>query len=54
LMTAWTPATWAEAIGSSPFEQVATYDGGSNDAWPQVDGSATGGLLWHELVLPSA
>jgi SAM-dependent methyltransferase len=54
LMTAWTPATWAEAIASSPFEQVATYDGGSNDAWPQVDGSATGGLLWHELVLPSA
>jgi hypothetical protein len=28
-MTAWTPATWAQAIQASPFEEVATYDGGT-------------------------
>jgi len=48
-MTAWTPATWADAIGASPFEQVATYDGGRKGQWPRVDATATGGLLWHEL-----
>jgi SAM-dependent methyltransferase len=50
-MTAWTAATWAEAIASSPFQQVATYDGGTKGQWPRVDASATGGLLWHELLL---
>ena len=50
-MTAWTPATWAEAIAASPFELVATYDGGTKGQWPRVDASATGGLLWHELTL---
>jgi len=50
-MTAWTPATWAEAIAASPFEEAATYDGGTNAQWPQVDATATGGLLWHELVV---
>jgi hypothetical protein len=50
-MTAWTPATWAEAIEASPFEQVATYDGGTKGQWPRVDASATGGLLWHELTV---
>ena len=48
-MTAWTPATWAEAIDASPFELVATYDGGTKGVWPRVDATATGGLLWHEL-----
>jgi SAM-dependent methyltransferase len=52
-MTAWTPATWAEAIASSPFEEVATYDGGTKGLWPRVDATAVGGLLWHELVVPS-
>jgi SAM-dependent methyltransferase len=50
-MTAWTPATWAEAIKASPFELVATYDGGRKGKWPRVDAAATGGLLWHELGL---
>jgi hypothetical protein len=50
-MTAWTPATWAAAIAASPFEEVATYDGGRKGAWPRVDATATGGLLWHELTL---
>ena len=49
-MTAWTPATWAEAIETSPFDLVATYDGGMKGEWPRVDATATGGLLWHELV----
>jgi SAM-dependent methyltransferase len=48
-MTAWTPATWHTAIDASPFTEVATYDG-AQDAWPRVALSATGGLLWHELV----
>ncbi len=50
-MTAWTPATWAEAIKASPFELAATYDGGTKGQWPQVEATATGGLLWHELTL---
>jgi SAM-dependent methyltransferase len=49
-MTAWTPATWADAIAASPFDEVATYDGGGKGQWPRVDAFATGGLLWHELV----
>jgi SAM-dependent methyltransferase len=48
-MTAWTPETWHRAIEASPFEQVATYDGGVKDAWPEVGRDATGGLLWHDL-----
>jgi SAM-dependent methyltransferase len=50
-MTAWTPATWAAAVEASPFEEAATYDGGTKGRWPRVDAAATGGLLWHELVL---
>jgi hypothetical protein len=50
-MTAWTPTMWAAAIAASPFEEVATYDGGRKGQWPRVDATATGGLLWHELVL---
>jgi SAM-dependent methyltransferase len=49
-MTVWTPATWADAIAASPFSQVATYDGGRRGRWPSVPPTATGGLLWHELV----
>jgi SAM-dependent methyltransferase len=49
-MTAWTPATWAAAIHASPFEEVATYDGGRKGQWPRVPPDATGGLLWHELI----
>jgi SAM-dependent methyltransferase len=48
--TAWTPATWAEAIAASPFSEAATYDGGRKGTWPSVPPTATGGLLWHELV----
>jgi SAM-dependent methyltransferase len=50
-MTAWTPETWRAAIDASPFEEVATYDGGvARDRWPEVGADATGGLLWHDLV----
>lgn len=49
-LTAWTPRTWAEAIAASPFSEAATYDGGRKGRWPSVSPSATGGLLWHELV----
>ncbi len=50
-MTAWTPETWHAAIDASPFDQVATYDGGvAKDRWPEVGGETTGGLLWHHLV----
>jgi hypothetical protein len=48
-MTAWTPATWQAAIEASPFEEAATYDGGVEDAWPEVGRDAAGGLLWHDL-----
>ena len=51
-MTLWTPETWATAIDASPYAEVATYDGGvEKDRWPRVGRDATGGLLWHELVL---
>jgi SAM-dependent methyltransferase len=50
-MTLWMPDTWQVAIDASPFEEVATYDGGvARDQWPEVGRDATGGLLWHELV----
>jgi hypothetical protein len=42
-MTAWTPATWPAAIAASPFDEVATYDGGTKGQWPRVDATATGG-----------
>ena len=48
-MTAWTPAAWRAAVEASPFEEVATYDGGVKDTWPDVGRDATGGLLWHDL-----
>ena len=49
-MTAWTPTTWAAAIDASPFREVATYDAGKRGSRPRVEPTATGGLLWHELV----
>jgi SAM-dependent methyltransferase len=49
-MTLWTPETWATAISSSPFREVATYDAGKKGERPRVDQRATGGLLWHQLV----
>jgi SAM-dependent methyltransferase len=50
VMTAWTAGTWRAAIEASPFEEVATYDGGvARDQWPEVGRDATGGLLWHDL-----
>ena len=49
-MTAWTPETWAEAIAASLNGEAATYDGGRRGRWPSVPSTATGGLLWHELV----
>jgi SAM-dependent methyltransferase len=49
-MTLWTPTTWRTAIEASPFDEVATYDGGvARDRWPEVGREATGGLLWHDL-----
>lgn len=48
-MTVWTASTWAQAVGASPFEQVATYDGAAKGQWPRVGPTATGRLLWHEL-----
>ena len=50
-MTLWMPRTWAAAIDSSPFREVATYDAGRKGGRPEVDASATGGLLWHQLVV---
>ena len=48
-MSAWTPRTWREAIARSPFEEVATYDGGVRGR-PPVELEECGGLFWHELV----
>jgi SAM-dependent methyltransferase len=48
-MTAWTPARWRRAVAESPFEEVATYDGGLRER-PRVELEQCGGLLWHELV----
>jgi len=49
-MTAWTPATWTDALEASPFGEVATYDGRKGGQWPRVEPTATGSLLWHELA----
>ena len=48
-MTLWMPETWARAIDASPLTQVATYDAGKKGSRPQVEPTATGGLLWHDL-----
>src|SRR5262249_29922507 len=48
-VTLWTPATWAAAIETSPFEQTAAYDGDA-PGWPMVDQGRPRRLLWHELT----
>jgi len=48
-MTAWTPPTWRRATAESPFEEIATYDGGEAGR-PQIELEHCGGLIWHELV----
>jgi hypothetical protein len=51
-LTLWSPVTWAHAVEVSPFDEIATYDGGQKaNEWPRVAREATGGLLWHELRL---
>jgi SAM-dependent methyltransferase len=50
-MAAWTPASWRETIASSPFVEVATYEG-AESCRPSVALESGGGLLWHELVVP--
>jgi SAM-dependent methyltransferase len=49
-MTLWTPETWSDAIAASAFTLAATYDG-NEASRTRVEPTATGGLLWHELVL---
>jgi SAM-dependent methyltransferase len=48
-MTAWTTESWARAVAASPFVEAATYDGAKAER-PPVAPTATGGLIWHELV----
>jgi SAM-dependent methyltransferase len=48
-MTAWTPRAWRSAVKTSPFTEIATYDG-ADQSWPRVAPTGTGGLLWHELA----
>jgi SAM-dependent methyltransferase len=48
-MSFWTADTWGAAVAASAFDWVAVYEG-SEPGRPRVDFTATGGLLWHELV----
>ncbi len=50
-MSFWTTETWGAAVAASPFEWTAVYDG-TSPGRPRLEFSATGGLLWHELVRP--
>ena len=50
-MSFWTAETWDAVVRASPLEWTAVYDGAS-PARPRVDFTATGGLLWHELLRP--
>ena len=50
-MSFWTTETWGAAVAASPFEWTAVYDG-TSPGRPRLDFTATGGLLWHELVRP--
>jgi SAM-dependent methyltransferase len=52
VVTAWTPNAWAAAVGASPFEPTAAYDGGQEGS-PRVDRRSAGRLLWHELTILS-
>jgi SAM-dependent methyltransferase len=49
IVTVWTPDAWTEAVGASPFESTAVYDGGQ-EGRPPVDRRTSGRLLWHELT----
>ena len=48
VVTAWTPISWAELVGASPFDLAATYDG-ERQGRPRVGPGSVGRLLWHEL-----
>jgi len=48
-MSYWTTDTWGAAVAASAFEWAAVYEG-SEPGRPRADFTATGGLLWHELV----
>jgi SAM-dependent methyltransferase len=48
-MSYWTTETWGAAVGASPFEWAAVYDG-TSPGRPRLPFTAAGGLLWHELV----
>jgi SAM-dependent methyltransferase len=50
-MSFWTAETWGAVVDASPLEWKAVYDGAS-PARPRVAFTATGGLLWHELLRP--
>ena len=50
-MSFWTPETWGAVVDASPLEWTAVYDGTSLSR-PRLDFTATGGLLWHELLRP--
>ena len=50
-MSFWTTKTWGAAVAASPFEWTAVYDG-TSPGRPRLEFTATGGLLWHELVRP--
>lgn len=49
VMSYWTAETWGAAVAASPFTWAAVYEG-VKAGRPRVDFTATGGLLWHELV----
>lgn len=48
-MSYWTSETWAAAVAASPFAWAAVYDG-TAPGRPRTEFTASGGLLWHELV----
>lgn len=50
-LTAWTSATWRQAIAASPLTEIAAYDG-SESGRPNVELEHGGGLMWHELAAP--
>lgn len=49
VMSYWTADTWGAAVAASPFTWAAVYDGIAPGR-PRAGFTATGGLLWHELV----
>ena len=49
VMTAWTSSTWRAAIATSPFTELAAYDGNARSC-PEIELEHGGGLMWHELV----